>query len=142
MSKLFFRFILIACTWVFGLIPGHENAWAEEHEEKGSAQYYDLKPAFVANFGTSTKKLKFVKANVSIRASSEQAVSMVVMHEPLVRHQIVLLLSRQTEESLSASAGQESVRVEALNLVQEALKKETGSPQIDDLLFTSFVVQR
>jgi len=124
------------------------GAWAEEgdEEEEGAApvaQYYDLSPAFVANFGGGkSKKLKFVKADISVRSSIASAINEVTNHDPLVRHQIVMLLSRQTEQSLSTPAGQEALRVEALSLVQAALEKETGSGQIEDLFFTSFVVQR
>jgi len=121
---------------------------AEEEDEEETAapavsKYYDLKPSFVANFGsTNKKKLKFVKADVSIRTSSDSAVTQVMNHDALVRHQIVMLLSRQTEKKMSSSLGQEEIRVEALKVVNEALEEETGSIQIDDLLFTSFVVQR
>jgi flagellar FliL protein len=122
------------------------SAWAEEEGEVPApavAQYHNLTPSFVANFGANNpKKLKFVKADVSLRATSAAAIDEVMNHDPLVRHQIVMLLSRQTEETLSSPAGQETVRLEALSLVQAALKVETGSGQIEDLFFTSFVVQR
>jgi len=119
--------------------------WAEDAEEKAPkiSKYYDLKPSFVTNFGsTNQKKLKFVKADVSIRTSSDEAITNVMNHDALVRHQIVMLLSRQPEAKISSSAGQEDIRVEALNIVKEVLEEETGSVQIDDLMFTSFVVQR
>jgi flagellar FliL protein len=119
---------------------------AEDEGEEGapvSIQYHDLTPPFVANFGSGNgKKLKFLKAGVSVRTSSGAAVNEVMNHDALVRHQIVMLLSRQTEETLGTSAGQEKVRLEALELVQQILEEETGDGQIDDLLFTSFVVQR
>lgn len=123
------------------------SVFAEEEEDEDSApavsKYYDLRPSFVANFGsTNKKKLKFVKADVSIRTSSDSAVTQVMNHDALVRHQIVMLLSRQTEKKMSSSLGQEEIRIEALKAVNEALEEETGSIQIDDLLFTSFVVQR
>jgi flagellar FliL protein len=121
--------------------------FAEEEGEEGSGassvQYHELTPAFVANFGDKDgKKLKFVKAGISVRVSSGAAINEVMNHDALVRHQIVMLLSRQSEESLSNSMGQEKVRLEALKIVKEALEEETGDGQIDDLLFTSFVVQR
>ncbi len=105
-------------------------------------QYFDIEPAFVANFGVSKSKLKFVKANVAVRATSDGAIDALVSHEPRVRHEIVMLLSRQNDESMVSSQGQEEIRAEALQLVQAVLEEETGSPQIDDLLFTTFVVQR
>ena len=121
------------------------TAWGEEDEAAAppKAQYHNLSPSFVANFGASdSKKLKFVKADVSVRVTSDAAINEVMNHDALVRHQIVMLLSRQTEEALSDPAGQEAVRLEAVAVVKEALKTETGSEQIDDLFFTNFVVQR
>ncbi len=128
-----------------GLVAWAIAASALAEGEEAAApqiQYFDLDPPFVTNYDVSTSKLKFVKAAVAVRATSQAAVNEVISHEPLVRHEIVMLLSRQTEETMSTSAGQESVRTEALKVVQDALKKETGSTQIDDLLFTEFVVQR
>jgi len=137
------RFLWVLCL-TFTLLG---NVWAEEDEEAAVApsvaQYHNLSPSFVANFGSSnSKKLKFVKADVSVRATNTEAITEVMNHDALVRHQIVMLLSRQTEETLSNPAGQEAVRIEALNVVKAALKTETGSEQIEDLFFTSFVVQR
>ena len=120
-------------------------AWAEEGEEGATpteAQYHNLTPPFVANYGAgNSKKLKFVKADISVRSSSPAAINEVMAHDALVRHQIVMLLSRQTEEELSNPMGQESIRLEALKMIQEVLKKETGDGQIEDLFFTNFVVQ-
>ena len=122
-----------------------QQAFAED-EEGGAAvsvQYYNLQPAFVANFGSeSGKKLKFLKAGISVRVTKDSAINEVMNHDALVRHQIVMLLSRQSEATLAGSAGQEKVRLEALEVVKQALQEETGDEQIDDLLFTSFVVQR
>lgn len=119
------------------------SVWAEDEEAAvPQVLYLDLAPAFVTNFATNEgKKLNFIKVDVSVRAKSQQAIDLVKAHDALVRHQLVMLLSRQTEASLAGS-GQELIRQEGLKLVQAALETETGSSQIDDLLFTSFVVQR
>lgn len=135
------KLLVILCLF-FTLSSG---AWAEDEggEEEAVAHYHNLTPPFVANFGSSkSKKLKFLKADVSVRASSADAINVVMKHDALIRHQIVMLLSRQKEEVLSNSAGQEAARLEALSLVKAVLKDETGDSQIDDLFFTSFVVQR
>tara|TARA_R110001592_G_scaffold86031_1_gene254036 strand:+ start:43106 stop:43489 length:384 start_codon:yes stop_codon:yes gene_type:complete len=115
----------------------------EEAEPAPKAQYFSLKPSFVANFGdTSAKRLKFIKVDASVRAFSDDAIAAVFDHNSLVRHQIVMALSAQSEESLATSESQEALRQDILAKVKAALKEETGKEQIDDLLFTSFVVQR
>lgn len=141
MRSLPLRMILLCFSLIFYAV----TAVAEEKEKVQKAIYTELKPSFVTNFGGNDgKKLRFIKADISVRASSAEAIDKVMAHNPLIRHQIVMLLSRQTDESISGStgSGQEAIRLEALKLVQAVLVAETGGPQIDDLLFTSFVVQK
>ena len=118
-------------------------AHAEEDEAPVKAQYYALKPSFVANFGdTTAKRLKFIKADISVMAYSNEAISAVMDHNSLIRHQVVMSLSAQSEESLATTEGQEALRVGLLEKVKQVLEEETGKEQIADLLFTCFVVQR
>lgn len=119
---------------------------AEEEAEKvipPSSQYYELKPSFVANFGDpGIKKLKFVKADISLRVFGNDALQAVKDHNALIRHQVVMILSKQTEETMAVSGGQETLRQQMLEQVNQVLLEETGEKQVDDLLFTSFVIQR
>jgi flagellar FliL protein len=119
-------------------------AQAEEEGEAAApkAQYVELSPAFVANFGGTSAKLKYIKADISLRVPSEDAADLIEANKALVRHQIVMRLSAQSDEQMAAPDSQESIRKEALKSVQSAMSEETGAPQVDDLLFTSFVVQR
>lgn len=115
----------------------------EEPVSTPKVQYHELKPSFVANFGNSTaKRLKFIKADITVSAYSDEAIAAVRAHDALVRHQIVMILSAQSEVSLAATTGQEVLREALAEKVKAVLKEETGKEQIDDLLFTSFVVQR
>lgn len=132
--------VLLAIAFVLSFMLFSFQAWAEEGEEGGGnePQYVELSPAFVANFGTSSGKLKYVKTEVTLRVPSEEAMAIVEANNPLVRHYIVMLLSRQTPETIH---DQEAIRKEALKNIQEAIKEETGSKQVTDLLFTTYVVQ-
>jgi len=137
--------LLKALSIVILLISAINPAYAEDESAPKAVvvKYHNLKPSFVANYGAGkSKKLKFVKADVSVRVSSSDAITEVMSNDALVRHQIVMLLSRQSAKTMSNTAGQEKIRLEALKLVQDVLEEETGSPQIEDLLFTSFIVQR
>ena len=61
---------------------------------------------------------------------------------PLLRDGLVLLFSRQLDENINTAKGKENLRQEALKILQDRLVEEEGRSIIDDLLFTSFVVQR
>lgn len=126
----------------FAAINSSPSFAEESGEGKANVQYVNLKPAFVANFGGPSAKLKFVKADVSVRANTIEAANLIEQHMPLIRNEIVLLLSAQAEADISSMEGQEKLRLEALTRVKKVLEEETGSPTAEDLLFTNFVLQR
>ena len=144
MTKVFPLSIYILCLASFLIAPIHaEEEGVVSKEPKPRVQYHALKPPFVANFGKAeSKRLKFIKADVSLVVSDSEAISVIDAHNSLIRHQIVMSLSKQSEESLSTTEGQEALRLAVLKKVQAALSEETDKEQIDDLLFTNFVVQR
>ncbi|UZE96522.1 flagellar basal body-associated FliL family protein [Alkalimarinus alittae] len=136
--------LLLAFSFIaFLMASGHSVAEAEEGDAKKiDVQYVDLKPAFVANFGGATPKLKFVKTDMSVRTHSVEDAKLIRQHMPLIRNEVVLLLSAQTEDDISTMEGQEKLRLALLDKIKSVLKEETGSPTAEDLLFTSFVLQR
>lgn len=106
-----------------------------------SVHYIQLMPSFVANYGQSPR-LRFLKAEVSLRVRGQDRVDMVNHHMPLIRHSLVMLFSSLGDDELRTSAQRETVRKRALKAVQNALSAEENETVAEDLLFTSFVVQR
>ena len=118
-------------------------ALAEEPAEDAAATqtlYYALTPAMVGNYG-SGERLKYYKADVALRISSKGVEDRVKHHEPLIRHQLVMLFSQQTDETLSGPEAKEQLRQEALRQVREVLEQEEGKPLVDDLLFNNLIIQ-
>ena len=117
---------------------------AAESDSEGetAVQYLEMRPAFVLNFGGPAKKMKFAKVDISLRVNSSSAGESVKSHMPALRNEVVLLLSRQGDEAMGSTAGRETLRSEALERLNSVLREETGSEAIDELLFTTFVVQR
>ncbi|MES2817460.1 MAG: flagellar basal body-associated FliL family protein [Pseudomonadota bacterium] len=119
-------------------------AQASEDEEKAPAApaviYVGLVPALVGNFGAGPK-LKFYKADIALRVGNAEAEARVLHHEPLIRNQLVMLFSQQTDEALAAEGAKEILRLEALKQVQDVLTQEEGKPLVDDLLFNNLILQ-
>ncbi len=118
-------------------------ALAEEPAEDAAATqtlYYALTPAMVGNYG-SGERLKYYKADVALRISSKEVEDRVKHHEPLIRHQLVMLFSQQTDETLSGPEAKDQLRQEALRQVREVLEQEEGKPLVDDLLFNNLIIQ-
>lgn len=110
-------------------------------QPRAGAIYIPLKPAFVVNYG-GPGRLKFIKADLTVRLDDSDAANAVRHHMPYIRNNIVLLLSAQTDESISSQEGKEALRQEALREVRGILRSEEGRDGIVDLYFTSFIIQK
>ncbi|MVW73815.1 flagellar basal body-associated FliL family protein [Pseudomonas xionganensis] len=113
----------------------------EEKAPPPAAIYINLFPALVGNFGEGPK-LKFYKAEVSLRVEGAEDEAKVKHHDPLIRNQLVMLFSQQSEAALEAPDARETLRQEALKQVQQVLQEEEGKPLVVDLLFNNLILQR
>lgn len=107
--------------------------------EVKAAIYYAIDPPLVVNFEEGSA-VRFLQITMEAMASDQKAIDGVTKNVPLVRNNLLLLMSNRDYQSLMSREGKEKLRQEALTEVRSILKKQ-GSPAIDDLLFTSFVVQ-
>jgi len=110
------------------------SAWA-------APAYVELKPQFVVNYGEGSR-LRYLKAEVTLRTRDPMSAHEIHKHADYLRHELVLLLSRQTVQTVSTAEGKEALRDAALKAVQEVLLRETGQVLVDQVLFTNFIVQR
>jgi flagellar FliL protein len=131
-------FIALLLLFVPPVLADEETASSKQESEPSS--YVELFPAFVANYGSGSR-LHYLKTEISLRVA-DLGVDAVRHHMPAIRHEIIMLLSRQDNETVNSAQGKESIRKQALAVVQEALAREESGLQIDDLLFTSFIIQR
>ena len=78
----------------------------EEENAAPKVAYYSLVPALVGNFGAGPK-LKFYKADIALRVTGTEAEEKVEHHEPLIRNQLVMLFSQQSDASMADEAAKE-----------------------------------
>lgn len=113
---------------------------AKDETSLTDVQYVPLQPAFVTNYG-GPGRLKYLKADMTLMVDGLVAQEIVEQQLPLVRNTIVLILSRQSENNVVTSAGQERIRQQLLQSLQEALTREVGQPMVAEVLFTNFIYQ-
>jgi len=125
------------------LINAAPSVHASEPAASGTARYFLLEPTFVANFGHSPSgRLQYLKADVTLRISSDEAEAVLKHHAPYLRNSLVLLFSRQEDDAVVSPEGREQLRRDALEAVRAILVQEEGKPYVEDLVFSNFVVQR
>ncbi|WP_151704966.1 flagellar basal body-associated FliL family protein [Nitrincola alkalilacustris] len=102
--------------------------------------YIELK-SFVTNFGPNTGPMRFMKAEVTLQLAENGSHSDVSKHIPQIRNDLVFLFNEQQESDLATIEAQAILAQRALIVVQSLLIEETGRPQVNDLFFTSLVIQ-
>jgi flagellar protein FliL len=116
---------------------------AASHGEEGgagkAAVYYAIDPPLVVNFEDGSA-VRFLQITMELMAHDPKAIESVQKNIPLIRNNLLLLMSNRNYQSLMSRDGKEKLRQEALTEIRAVQKKE-GGMDIDDVLFTSFVVQ-
>lgn len=122
-----------------------EHATAKEVGHAAAAPreaiYIDLEPAFVVNFQDAKGRTKFLKAGINVVTRDTPTSAALGKHMPAIRNGLVMLLSKQIYEDLLPQEGKEKLRGEVLAEVRNALTKELPAAEVEDVLFTSFVMQ-
>lgn len=136
MKLRLFILILLAPLIALPLAAAEEAA-----EDADGIRYIELKPAFVTNYG-GPGRLKYIKTEISLRVDTQQAYRLVRHHMPSLRHALIMVLTQQTDDSVDTMEGKEQIRMQSLSSLQEIMKQEEGEPYIEDVLFSSFFVQR
>lgn len=119
----------------------HKKSKKAAHEGESSAViYHAFEPAFVVNF-EDKGVIRFLQVGLSVMTHNESVISDLTQHDPVIRNNLVLLFSSQSFKDLSSREGKEKLRADTLKEIQTILKKYTGDKGVDEVFFTSFVIQ-
>lgn len=112
----------------------------KKKEPKKPVIYQSLEPPFVVNFQDQTQ-VRFLQVSIEISSRDTDVVEAVKAHMPVIRSNLILLLSSQSFGDISAREGKENLRASALAEINMILKERTGRAGVEDVYFTSFVMQ-
>lgn len=114
----------------------------EAHEEEPLAQavYTALDPPFVVSFDTEDGP-RYVQLTLQAMARSEETIAAVKQHAPAIRNSVLFKLGGYELAVLATQAGKEQLRQELLVVANEILAKNEVEESIEELYFTSLVIQ-
>jgi flagellar FliL protein len=153
-----FATAIVGCMVMPGLMPGcaqhveEDDAAApgekagkgakgkKEAKPKPPPQYLAFDPPLVVSFQDQSS-MRFLQVTVEVMGRDEATMEAVKSHMPVIRNNLLMLLGGKTVADLTSREGKEALRQESLKEVQKILKNNTGKPGIEDLYFTTFVVQ-
>ena len=131
--------------YFMGVLPmggggSEEHADAEEVETKADPIYFAFEQPFTVNFETQAG-LRFLQVSVEMMTYDPLAVEAVKTHMPVIKNNIILMFSNQTYGDLVSREGKDKLRAETLAEIEGALTKYHGKGGIEEVYFTSFVIQ-
>lgn len=127
-----------AAAWYFLVMPG-SNA-AEEETVIPEAQYLPLDPPLVVNFSGS-ERIRFAQVGIVVMARNEDVFQAVERHMPVIRNNLMLLLSQKTYDQLVTAEGKEILRQEVLEEIRSVLEQRSAPANVEAIYFNNLVMQ-
>lgn len=118
-----------------------DSKTAEAKPAPKESYYLPLDPAFVVNFQNGGSQARFLQVTLDAVTHDKAVIDELKKHMPVIRNNLVMLFSSQTYKQLITADGKERLRAEALKAIQQVMKKQTGKKAVDNVYFTSFVMQ-
>lgn len=141
--------ILVAVLLVAGAVGGAlyfvlggdgEVADPAAAETKRPLVYKALEPELLGNI-EGPGRIRFVQVGVVMAMRDPKAMEAVDQHGPMIRNDLIMLLSGKDYEQLNSAEGKEQTRQEMLETIRAVLERSTGDPGVESIYFTSFVMQ-
>ena len=137
--------LVAAAVGVTVMVMGGDDK-AEEVEEVVEEPlkepiYIALDPTFVVNYKDADSRNRFLKAELNIMTYEADVEETVSTHMPLIRGKLVSLFNKQVFEDLLHQEGKDAFRDAALSEIQGVIQTHLGKPGVEQIYFTTFVMQ-
>ncbi|HTV97393.1 MAG TPA: flagellar basal body-associated FliL family protein [Steroidobacteraceae bacterium] len=124
---------------ITAVVPPADAGHAGGEGAVKNSVFLPIDPPLVVNFEDGSV-VRFLQVSMEVMAHDQKALDSVQKNLPLIRNNLLLLMSNRNYQALMSREGKDKLREEALAAIRDVQKKQ-GGEDIDDLLFTSFVVQ-
>ncbi len=118
------------------------EAEPEEEEEDTDTEltYFEMDKPFVVNFPKSSG-ISLLQVSIALSVEGVTTAELLKKHEPMIRNNLLMLISGQVPQELKTVEGKEKF-VELMHKeVDKVIKKIGGKNKVQDMFFTSFVMQ-
>ena len=124
----------------FLLLAFSSNSLAAGGGSAPVSEYFSFDSPFVVNI-MDNNRMRFLQVAVQMKLVDPTMAADLTHHQHAIRHQLIMLLSSQQARSLYSTTGKERLRHSALEEIREALKGRAEHVEIEDIFFTSFIIQ-
>lgn len=125
-----------AAAWFF--LGGDSQAVERTDEEPAKPPVYLALETFTVNLHDSEQ---FLQIDLTLQATEQTEVDTIKLHMPRVRSRLLSLLSSKHPDELMSPEDKKKLTAEIMAQVKQPFEPKGKPQQIEDVLFTSFVIQ-
>ena len=121
-------------AWMF--LGGSEDdkgssATDKEKTEQAPLKYLTMVPEFIVNFGPGSK-VRYLQVDLQVATRDESALELVGTYRPVIRNDILVILSDVNYLDLKDRAGKEALQKRLLNTINKVLFDATQTKNDDE----------
>jgi flagellar FliL protein len=135
---------VFAALYFMGVFPNRHNesgGTEEAHGEQKPTLYLALQPPFVINF-KSNPEARLLQVEINAASTDAAVLDAVKKHTPIIRNNLLLLLSGEDPAVLKTPEGKEALRGKIKELIRKVVVEQTDKKNgIDEIFFTGFIMQ-
>jgi flagellar FliL protein len=109
-------------------------------EVKGDPFYVDINPALTVNLNPDDA-VGFLQVSMQVLTFNADVAEDIEKHKPLIRNNLIVLFGNQKSADLRAPGGKEKLQKDVLGIVQSVVDESGSSGEVDNVFFTTFVMQ-
>lgn len=134
--------ILLIVLILLVLVIGGVGAWLFLGKDKGAdtatgdsasagkqlkpLTYFTLTPEFIVNFGPGSK-VRYLQVDIQVATRDEAAIQTITTYRPVIRNDILVLLSGSTFDELKTRSGKEALQKKLLNTINKIVVASSKS---------------
>ncbi|CAI8931089.1 flagellar basal body-associated FliL family protein [Methylocaldum szegediense] len=132
---------VFAALYLLGIVPPQHRPVGDAEARELPMIYFTMEPAFVVNF-KSNPDARLLQLGLSVASRNQAVIDTVKKHSPMIRNNVLLLLSAEEPAALRTAEGKEALRAELLKAINGVVLKQTGYKQgAEEVYFTAFIMQ-
>lgn len=121
----------------FLLASGFVYAEDEEETVKLTTEYLKLSPKFTVNLD---RPRKYLAVDVQLLLEGDEYIEKVKKHQPLLRHELIMLFSGRPVAELQTMEQREALRKETKAAIAKVLDEVVKGDGFKDVFFTEILV--
>jgi len=104
--------------------------------------YYALDKPLIVNFGDQSQgAVRYLSVKLKVMARDQTVIDAFTLNEPAIQHELLMLLLGQKYDKLNTPEGTKVLQQQALSTINEVLKAEKTSGELESVYFTSLLMQ-